>query len=117
MSECGPDCKCGKNIVIDEKPTTTTALRPRCRITLRGGERIEIDKSATRIKHMRRVGGVLPLQGPSGNRIAIRATDIVGIESLAPAETEAYSPIDDGNLFARPARPRRGFRLLLSFLS
>lgn len=88
-----------------------------CRLTLKGGEEIDVNFSATRVKHMKRTGGVIVLQGAGGKKILLPAVHIVNIESLAPVEAEAYSAVNDGNLFTRPSRLRRGFRLILSFLS
>lgn len=59
----------------------------RCRITLKGGEVMDLDKSVTRIKHIKRTGGYLPMKGPNGNMIIVPAKFIKKIEALAPAES------------------------------
>ncbi len=85
MSECGPDCGCGSNQKSNQN--ADREVQHGCIVTFKSGNKIQVDISATRVKHMRRTGGVLTVMSPSGVKLMVSAKAIVDIQSLAPTES------------------------------
>lgn len=74
-------------IVGEPKPEPVIEPKASCRVTLKGGEVIDLDISATRLKHIKRSGGYIPARGPNGNGVIIPSKFIKKIVALAPTES------------------------------
>lgn len=53
-----------------------------CTVTMKGGERFELDFTATRLKHMRREKKVLTIQNDKGEKFLMDCTKIKSIISF-----------------------------------
>lgn len=83
MSECGPDCQCesamNRRLEKQEKQKKRDEYRS-CLVTLKSGEMLRLDFSASQLKHWRRGGIRVPIKNNRGEKATLHCRQIKTIK-------------------------------------